>query len=92
MGDGSRHTDLHEGVPQLMLVVIKGLEELGTASVALPASKQAVTAPLLDGGVAELRNLLVRRDPVVVSGAEDCTELVNTGNQMTSEEWPHRCI
>jgi hypothetical protein len=29
-------------------------------------------AALLEDGIAELRDALVRRDPVVVAGSEDC--------------------
>jgi hypothetical protein len=61
----------NERLPQLGLVRVKGLEELAAARVALAAREQPLRPALLEHAVAELRDALVRPDPVVIAGAED---------------------
>jgi hypothetical protein len=66
------HTDFNEHVPQRPLVIIERLEELGATRVAFGACEQATRTALLHGFVHKLRYLLVSRNPVVVTSAENC--------------------
>jgi hypothetical protein len=64
--------DLDEHVPQRALVLIERLEELGATCVAFGTFEQSTRTALLHGFVQKLRDLLVSRNPVVVTSAEHC--------------------